>query len=335
MNAPLPPQSSNTYHVQQNDMQSISALLSEKVSDPVKMAVLHYRIDQIIKQNEAAGITTSVNITDQRTGRAIVSHNSSEPQFAASINKLPIAWLLLQDLRDGKVHLSDTITWQASDVRGGYGTYDQAGAPLSGTVEEVLQDMLNKSGNTAVRAIVNYELGGATAVNNRLAAYPQLVETRLQPLDATRFYLGNSTSAESLWIMQQLQKTHDSYEKIMQHDMSTNIFVSFGVRSQLEGNSYIELANKVGILDDPDGNNRHDVGVIYNSKTGGSYAYSFMTTNFDSTSVATMQAEASLQQMGRDTLRTAGDKPAKSKGTAPQAQALKTQDALRNKKILY
>jgi hypothetical protein len=134
--------------------------------------------------------------------------------------------------------------------------------------------------------------------------------------------------------MEQLQMAKDQFEQFMQHAMATNIFVSYGVRSQLEGNSYIVLANKVGILDDPTGNNRHDVGIIYNSKTHRSFAYSFMTTNFGTDGVANMEAEASLQQMGRDLLRFAGDKPQtavpQSSTLSPQAQQLQPE-----KKVLY
>lgn len=198
--------------------------------------------------------------------------------------------------------------------------------------------MLNRSGNTAVRILVNYtSLGGAAAVNARLAQYPQLTQTRLQPLDATRFFLGNTTAAESLWIMERVQETQDTYEQFMQQAMATNIFVSYGVRSQLEGNSYITLANKVGILDDPAGNNRHDVGVIYNARKQRSFAYSLMTTNSSSDVAVSMQAEASLQKMGRDILRFAGDKPQRTR-TAPEAElrAPELQTQIQpEKKILY
>jgi hypothetical protein len=301
----------------------LSTLSSGSANDALKTATLRYRINQIIQQNESQGITTDVSIDNLQTNQALLEHNQETAQFAASVNKLPVAWLVLQDLRAGKLHLGDMVSWTASDVRAGYGLYDQPGAPLQASVQDVIFDMFNRSGNTAVRVLVNYELGGAAAVNNRLAQYPQIPNTRLQPLDSTHFYLGNSTSRESLWIMEQLQKAKDMYEKFMQHAMVTNIFVSFGVRSQLAGNSYIQLANKVGILDDPTGNNRHDVGIIYNSRTHKSFGYSFMTTNFTSDGVATMQAEASLQQMGRDLLRYAGDKP--QSAATPQMQTLNLQ----------
>jgi len=298
----------------------LSTLSSPSAPDSVKDAVLQHLINQVIQQNESQGVITSVGITNLQTGRNLVSHNTSTSHFAASINKLPIALLLLQDLRANKVHMLDTLTWSTSDVRGGYGVYDQPGAPTTATVQQLIFDMLNYSGNTAVRVLVNEtSLGGAQAVNTRLAQYPKLVQTRLQIVDPAHgsFYLGNTTVDESLWTMQQVQRTKDTYEQFMQNAMSTNIFTTFGVRSQLAGNSFISLANKVGILDDPagSGTNRHDVGIIYNTQTRRSYAYSFLTSNYSNGTGMTTQAESSLKQMGLDILQFAGDKPHQATAT--------------------
>jgi hypothetical protein len=185
-----------------------------------------------------------------------------------------------------------------------------------------------------VRALVNGVLGGATAVNNRLATVPQIPNTRLQPLDGNRFFVGNTTSREALWIMQQLLTTNDQYQQFIKHALATNIYTFYGVRSQLEGNDYITLVNKVGILDDPDGDNRHDMGIIYNTRTHKAYAYSFMTTSPDASNPpASFQAEASLDQMGRPTLRFAGDKPRRSgQSLTPKQQLAQPQP---ERRILY
>lgn len=289
-----------------------SVLRDVSAPEFLREATLRYQINQIIQQNEELGIITSVDITNAQTGRHLVEHNEATSHFAASINKLPIAMLLLQDLRSGNVAMDDMLNWNASDVRGGNGVYDQPGAPLNATVQDLVYDMLNRSGNTAVRALVNEtSLGGAMAVNARLSEYPQLIQTRLMIVGGNRFYLGNTTAKESLWVMKQVQRTKDSYEQFMQNAMATNIFTDFGVRSQLAGNDYISLANKVGILDDPAGSgiNRHDTGIIYNSRTHRAYAYSLLTSNFyNDDSAPTEQAEESLKQMGKLILELAGDK---------------------------
>jgi beta-lactamase class A len=279
------------------------------ITQAVKETVLQHLIDGSIKDDEAQSIVTGVQIMDMQDGHLITDHNSSTEQFAASINKLPVALLVLQDLRSHKLRLSQTMTWQPSDVRGGFGVYDQPGAPTSASLQDVLEDMLNHSGNTAVRVLVNYGLGGAAAVNDRWATMPELNHTRLQPLDASRFYLGNSTPHDSLWALTQILNRNDHYSRVMKNAMATNIFTDYGVRSQLSGNTWITLVNKVGILDDVDGNNRHDTGVIYNTHTHKSYAYSFMTTSPNASTTATPQAEQSLKDMGRYLLRYAGDTP--------------------------
>lgn len=328
MQVPVPPQSNQPIIASARQVESLGAdaLLRNDLSGSYKAAALRSQIDKVIAQNETQGVSvTSVNVFDMQTNRMLVQRNESSVQFAASVNKLPIAWLVLQDLRAGKITLNDTVTWTASDVRAGYGVYDQPGAPTSATVQQLLHDMLNYSGNTAVRALVNGKLGGAVAVNTRLATYSQIPNTRLQPLDDNRFYVGNSTSKESLWVMERLLAKSDKYQKVIKDALRTNIFSYYGVRSQLEGNGFIVLANKVGILDDVDGNNRHDVGIIYNTKTHKAYGYSFMTTTPYGSTAGTAQAEHSLDLMGRDTLRFAGDQPLKNKqvsplGIAPQAK---------------
>jgi hypothetical protein len=175
-------------------------------------------------------------------------------------------------------------------------------------------------------------MGGAAAVNERWAKIPQLADTRLQPLDANRFYVGNSTPSDSLWAISQLLKKQDSYAKFLKDTLRTNIYADFGVRTQLSGNDHIVLVNKVGILDDDiDGNNRHDVGIIYNVLTKKSYAYSFFTTSAYADAAATPQAERSLKDMGRYTLRYAGDKK-----KAGEEQQLRTQQAPQaERRILY
>jgi len=112
--------------------------------------------------------------------------------------------------------------------------------------------------------------------------------------------------------------------------MKDNIYTDMGTRSQLAGNDYITLVNKVGILDDVEGDNRHDVGIIYNTKTKKSYAYSFFTTSPFDDADATPQADESLKEMGRYTLRFSGDKKHRDALGSKAERLLKTE-----KRILY
>lgn len=317
MNITLPPQHNSTPNVpaaaQVTSLATNeSSLHSEQLSWLLRGLVFRWKINQSITQNENQQILTGVKVMDmQAHPQTLVNHNANTEHFAASINKLPVALLVLQDLRAGKLNLDQTMTWVASDRRDGGGVYDVPGSTTSATLREVLFDMLNRSGNTAVRILVNYGLDGAAAVNERWAQVPELSHTYLMPLDGdpSRFYLGNTTPHDSLWTLQRLLRNQDSYGAFIKNALATNIYTDTGARSQLAGNDYIVLVNKLGLLNDPDGNNRHDVGVIYNTKTHRSYGYALMATSPQANEAATPQAEQSLKDMGRYTLRYGGDKP--------------------------
>lgn len=301
---------SQTTNIQQLTDAEVPLLLQrENTNDFVKKIVLGYLVNRTIRANEAQHITTGVEIVDMQSSQSFVTHNIDTPQFAASINKLPVVVLLLEDLRSGRLKFDQKLTWTASDVREGMGTYDQPGAPTSATVKQLMTDLLSRSGNTAVRALVNQGLGGAQPVNDRWAKIPQLAHTRLQILEGNKFYLGNSAPHDAFWSMRQLLRTQDVYGKAVKSDLQTNIYGDFGVRSQLAGNDHIVLVNKVGILDDPEGNNKHDVGIIYNTKTQKAFGYAFFTTAPGTSVQAKAQGEQSLKDMGRYLLNFSGDKP--------------------------
>jgi beta-lactamase class A len=311
---PTNPFDNQTMQVLQTDLKSLA---NDTIGDYFKSLRLRHYIETIIAKNESLGVVTGVSIIDLQTQQSIVSHNLDTEQFAASVNKVPIAELVLRDLRAGTLTLDQQLTWAASDVRGGAGVYDQPGAPLQASVRDLLFDMLNPSGNTAVRVFVNQAMGGAVVVNGRFTNELGLQHTYLQPLDSNRFYVGNTTAREAMKNIRALLKGNDQYQKLVKNALATNIYTDFGVRSQLAGNDYIVLANKVGILDDPDGNNRHDVGLIYNTKTHKTYAYAFMDTAFgESYNAPTAQAGISLADMGRGVLRYSGDKQASSQDNA-------------------
>lgn len=291
-----------------NEVRAADTFRQDNVRQAVKEIILRHIIQAIIKKNDKAGVTTGLTIMDLQDQHIILGHNQNTEHFAASINKIPVALLLLEDVRAGLLDLDQVMTWQESDRRAGFGVYDQPGSPLQAPLRDVLYDMLNRSGNTAVRISVNQGMGGAAAVNARFAAKPQLSHTYLIPLDPNRFFLGNSTTHDSLWAMNELLKTQDDAGRFVKNALATNIFTDFGVRSQLAGNDYIVLANKIGLLDDVDGNNRHDVGIIYNIKTQKSYGYSFFTTSPFDSPTATPQADQSLKDMGRYLLRFSGDR---------------------------
>ena len=318
----------NDYQPSTNDLRSFDR---DDITAIIKTFVLRQFVKKEVKENEKQQILTDVTLYDLESNQKLYGHNEDTEHFAASINKLPVTLLLMENLQAESVTLDTTVSWAASDQRAGNGIYDQPGAVTTATVRQVLHDMLNRSGNTAVRIIVNKVLGGNAAVNARLAAKPELQHTYLIPVDADRFYLGNTTSKESLWVLREILKEDASYARIIKDFMRTNIFVNDGVRSQLAGNDYITLVNKTGLLYDPEGNNVHDVGVIYNAKTGKSYGYSVLTTSPND--AVTPRADQSIKNIGKYFLRFAGDKPMQQ--TTQQPQTLSAPATQPETKILY
>jgi beta-lactamase class A len=297
-----------TRHIQTVDEPQTAILNDQNSGQQAKAIALRLYLQRSIAQNEKSGILTGIAVSDLQSQTFLTNHNGDTEQFAASVNKLPIAALVLRDLRDGKLTLDQTLTWTATDVRGGAGVYDQPGAPTQATVESLLFDMLNPSGNTAVRVFVNQAFGGAVAVNTRFRSELGLRHTYLQPQQGNTFYVGNTTPNEALLNITTLLQGSDRYQQLVKNALATNIYTDYGVRTQLAGNDFITLSNKVGILDDAEGNNRHDVGIIYNTTTHKSYAYAFMNTAYGAAyNLPTSQAGVSLADMGRGVLRYSGD----------------------------
>lgn len=300
---------------------------TDKSSSPQEVRLFENRVQQeakaIIAANENQQILTDV-IIDQETylPRKLVNHNIDAEHFAASVNKVPVSVLVLEKLRNRAISLDTVLTWDPSDVRGGAGVFDQPGAPTSGTVRDVLKDMLHYSGNTSVRVAVNQILGGAPAVNTTWKQRYGLEHTYLMPLEGEgqRFYLGNTNARESMKMLKKLTVGIDRYSQLVRDYMSTNIWDQMGVRSVIGDTGKMLVINKIGYLDDPDGNNRHDVGIVINKHTGKSFSYAFLETAPAASSTATPQADSALQQLGVTVLKAAGDSTAAQK---PQPQELR------------
>lgn len=302
-----------------NTNQSSNSSVYTQAAWPAKRNLLSRSLQSVVTDNEKQNITTSVIAYDRTDNKTIYSHNVDFQHFAASTQKVPIAWLVIQDINEGKISLDTQLTWTASDQRAGAGVYDQPGAATTGTVRDVLYDMLNKSSNTAVRVMVNNVLGGAEQTNTRLASYPDLKVTRLQPLGDGRFYVGYTTARESFFIFSQFFNKADPATTFAKQALATNIFDDYGPRSQILDRNKMTVYDKQGMLNDPEGNNRHDIGVIKNNQTGHEVQYSLFTTSPGETEDLIAPAETSLQKMGREMLSYDGDTATQPKQNAKKA----------------
>ena len=319
--------------LERNDMQAEAQFRGAPWD--AKRLILKLQLTRQLVENQRRGIDTSLIVFDETDKKSIYSYNTSYVHWAASLSKLFVTSLLLDDMRTGKVNGATVITWEAGDRRAGAGLYDAEGAPLSASINDVLFDMLNRSGNTAVRALVNKVLGGANAVNARYEKeYPELKVTRLQPVSATGFLLGYTTPAEVDFILRRLYGGADTHADFVKNALATNIFNDYGPRSQVKDTENLTVTDKQGQLNDPEGNNRHDVGVIENARNARKLRYVLMTTNYEQPAgEVTNYATASLQYFGKDMLRFEGDRTPHPSDTTLKSQAVPS--AIENGRLIY
>lgn len=320
----------NVVQVPEWQMNDGKQLLRDDIGTDIKTRILQFQVAKSIIANEKANVTTGALMRNLNTQKTFVNYEENTKHFAVTTNKMAIAHLLVQDLDSGKI-VNPTLPLPPADQRiPGTGKYDQPDAPNQASLKELFFDMLNRSGNTAVRVLVD-AMGGPTAVNDRLAQIPEIPNTRLVPVGQDgRFFMGDTTTKEALFLLEQMYFHNGVNADFVKQALRTNIFSDYGVRSQLGDTDRIVLTNNTGMLNDPDGNSRHDIGIVRNYRSGISYSYAIMTTSRSSN--ATARAETSIQEMGRTLLRFAGDKreDARKSPTSPSQHSPKT-----DRKILY
>lgn len=276
-----------------------STLLRGDIPLWLRQQSLRMELDKGIGKNEQRDITTSVYFVDNTHNQVLYRYQIDKEYYAASVNKLPITLLLLEDLRSGKLSLSDKIKLPSKRLEGG-GRYDEGNRTREITIGQALEDMLKRSGNTVVRVLVA-ELGGAKKVNERLTQDKNLRKTRLLERGNDEFWLGNTTARESLYLMNRIVEKQDIYGKLVQKALTENIFDDYGVQAQHK-DKHVVLTNKMGQLSDEDGDVRHDVGIIYNTRTGERYSFAILNAAEFETLMGAKSIDP-IQAIGRQLLR--------------------------------
>ena len=104
------------------------------------------RLDKLVKRSRMIGVTSSFYL---QSGRLSHQHDADNPEFAASLAKVPLSVLLARRLQDPTEEL--TVYPDVIDATGG-GEYDKPRADaFVVTAHDLLADMLENSGNTAYR----------------------------------------------------------------------------------------------------------------------------------------------------------------------------------------
>ena len=180
--------------------------MSERLPSPEQQ--LAQNLDRLVGRTEKLGIQVGLYCQDLSSMREVMAHRDREPMFAASLNKLAIAHMAAS-----RLDLQACVPLPPRDQRmAGAGAYDleQAHAEVADArVDSLLEDMLQPSGNSAMKALVE-ALGGPTSLNDYLQttsfAQRSLQQTYVYELmDEGKFYAGFTTPREVSYMLRDLR----------------------------------------------------------------------------------------------------------------------------------
>lgn len=215
------------------------------------------------------GIETSVILEAEVNGNAAGSyfHNPEKSHTAASLSKLGVAYVFGDNVMlDITFPGTELIQYQRADD-GGEGELDKAELPAELTLEDVVVDMLARSGNTAQRFLVDMS-DGPTVINRYLRRFPQ---THLEDLGDGRFYCGVTSAQDAVAILRKFREgasyPNEEYDQLVMRSLRATTHRSGLLHEVGELQPGESAATKFGLLDDYDiksspHNVRHEVGVF-------------------------------------------------------------------------
>ncbi|PJJ61528.1 serine hydrolase [Compostimonas suwonensis] len=221
------------------------------------------QLDALVAEAQADGVRMGVSVTDLSGsyGDASVTVGSEEQYKAASLIKLPLLGLLMDDADHGTLSLDESITIPAGDdnIVGGSGTLRDRAFPLDITVRELMELMVQISDNTATNVLID-RAGGFDAVNEYIAAlgYEQMwlgrkmIHPALPPLQENWLNSEEVTDLLTKFYKHEILSPASS-EHIIDLMKGQLVDTKFGAVIPRE-----VLANKTGELGDV----THDSGII-------------------------------------------------------------------------
>jgi hypothetical protein len=235
------------------------------------MTALTQRVEKLITSAETLGIEIALTIgtitSDEEEIQEIISKDAHSVQVAASINKLAIAAWVIQNTPEEK--MKDQITWTADEKRIGGGRYDQDDSGQEGSIQELLNDMLQNSGNTAA-AILGRNHSEEINIMLQTMEFPS---TALIPQPDGKFLTGNTSAKDSMTLMRLLvQNQSDSLiGDIAKDALSKSKTPAKKLYVPYKENGVGHHYSKVGALnkdDDIPAFIRNDVGLLDNHQEG-------------------------------------------------------------------
>lgn len=222
--------------------------------------------NEIAKYNGTEG-TVGVFVQDTKTG-AWLGINERTGFYPASLLKIPIMMAILKKVQLGEMKLSDTITLTQEDLDSGWGDLYKNGVGAKFTVQQLLEDMIKSSDNTAKNALKRQLT--VTEIDEVFVHIgitdPYLTDTdhSVSPRDYTRLFkaLYYSTFLSPHYSEIALQLATNSREEDL---ISQNL---------PDG---IQVSQKFGIYEDE--GVLHDCGIVYHEKNP--YFICIMTNGID------------------------------------------------------
>jgi beta-lactamase class A len=230
----------------------------------VAWADLESRLSTLIGEAQADGVRMAVTVDDLSGtyGGEMLATGSQEPYKAASIIKLPLLALLMDEADEGRLSLDEMITIPAGDsnIVGGSGTLRNREFPLDISVRELMELMVQVSDNTATNVLID-RAGGFDAVNSYVAGLGfetlwlgrKMIHPATPPLGENWINADEVTELISMLYRHEILSASSS-EHIIDLMKGQLVDTKFGAVIPRE-----HLGNKTGELADVS----HDSGIIF------------------------------------------------------------------------
>ncbi|WP_314180766.1 serine hydrolase [Abiotrophia defectiva] len=167
-------EASSSLSVASTDSQSVASSQNESLSD--KNQAVQSAFSDLYGTKSTKLAYYFQEVTPNSQGTALVSQ--AAPIKSASIIKLFIMQVLLEEIKAGRLSWQETITMMAEDQVGGTGNLQAAEPGTSYSLEDLALEMLIHSDNTATNLIIE-RLGGLSAVQAKIQSLGYQ-DTRLQ-----------------------------------------------------------------------------------------------------------------------------------------------------------
>ena len=148
----------------------------------------------------------SAIMLDYETGLILYEEDAHAPAIPASLVKMMVLYLTMEQLEAGRIHLTDSVTVSAWASRmGGQQVYLQKGEVV--TLEDLLKAMVITSANDAATAVAEYIAGSADACVALMNAKAQALGMRdtifanVHGLPPSRGQVDNITSAYDISVL--------------------------------------------------------------------------------------------------------------------------------------